>query len=142
MANKENKKATAVKAEKVQEAVAEETVKPAVQVAKASANNIGVSPRKIKLMIDIIRGKSVGDATAILNNTKSLSSVFVLKVVTSASANAVHNYQLDANKLYIKEIYVNPGRLLKRFRARAKGVGNRILKRSSQITVVVAESEK
>jgi large subunit ribosomal protein L22 len=129
MANTENKEVT-------------ETVKPVQKTAKAVAKNIGVSPRKIKLMIDLIRGKKVGEAIAILKNTESMSRTYILKVVTSAAANAEHNFQMDASKLYVKEVYANQGATLKRFRARAKGVGNRILKRSCQITVVLAESEK
>ena len=65
----------------------------------------------------------------------------VLKVLNSAVANADHNLGLDVESLYVKEIYVNPGATLKRFRARAKGSGNRILKRTSHITVVVSDGQ-
>lgn len=107
--------------------------------AKAMAKSLRVSPRKGRLVIDLIRGKKVGEAVGILNGTKSTVTEDVLKVLNSAVANADHNYGMDVNALYVKEIYINEGATLKRMRARAKGSGNRILKRTSHITVVVAE---
>lgn len=107
--------------------------------AKAMAKSVRMSPRKARLVVDLIRGKKAGEAVAILNNTKSTVTEDILKVLNSALANADHNYGMDVNALYVKEIYVNEGATLKRMRARAKGSGNRILKRTSHITVVVAE---
>jgi large subunit ribosomal protein L22 len=107
--------------------------------ARAIAKSVRISPRKGRLVADLIRGKSVGTAVAILNNVESTVKESILKVVQSAVANAENNHDMDVEKLYIKEIFINPGATLKRFRARAKGSGNRILKRTSHITVVVAE---
>ena len=106
---------------------------------KAIAKSIRISPRKTRLVVDLIRGKKVGLAVSILNNCESTVKEDVLKVLNSAVANADHNLGLDVESLYVKEIYVNPGATLKRFRARAKGSGNRILKRTSHITVVVSD---
>jgi len=109
--------------------------------AKAIAKNVRISPRKAKLVIDLIRGKKVGEAIAITTNVESTVKEVILKVIKSAVANAVNNNG-EANDLYIKEIYANPAPMLKRYRARAKGSGARILKRASHVTVVVAEAAK
>ena len=109
--------------------------------AKAIAKSVRMSPRKAKLVIDLIRGKKVGQAIAILNNVESTVKEPISKVLNSAIANAVNNNSLDADKLYIKEIYANPGQILKRMRPRAKGSGDRILKRTCHVTVVLAEKE-
>lgn len=108
--------------------------------AKAIAKSIRVSPRKARLVVDLIRGKKVGEAVGILHGTKSTATESILKVLHSAVANADHNYGMDVNQLVVKEIYVNEGATLKRMRARAKGSGNRILKRTSHITVVVVDN--
>ena len=94
--------------------------------AKAMAKSIRVSPRKARLVIDLIRGKKVGEAVGILHTTKSTATESILKVLNSAVANADHNYGMDVNTLYVKEIYVNEGATLKRMRARAQGRGTRI----------------
>lgn len=107
--------------------------------AKAVARTIRIAPRKVRLVIDLVRGKQVGDAFAILRNTDKGSSTVVEKVLRSAIANAEHNYNMDINKLYIKEAFVNEGPTLKRFRPRAQGRAGLILKRTSHITVVVEE---
>ena len=106
---------------------------------RAIAKSVRMSPRKARLVVDLIRGKKVGEAVGILVNTKSTTTETILKVLNSAVANAEHNYGLEVNALYVKEVYVNEGATLKRMRARAKGSGNRILKRTSHVTVVVAE---
>ena len=108
--------------------------------ARAVAKSVRMSPRKARLVIDLIRGKNVGQAIGILHGVESPVSLVVLKTLNSAIANAEVK-ELNVEKLYVKEIFVNPGAILKRFRARAKGSGNRILKRSSHLTVVVAEKE-
>lgn len=108
--------------------------------ARAVAKSVRMSPRKARLVIDLIRGKNVGQAIGILHGVESPISLVVLKTLNSAVANAEVK-ELNVEKLYVKEIFVNPGAILKRFRARAKGSGNRILKRSSHLTVVVAEKE-
>ena len=110
--------------------------------AKAIAKNVRISPRKAKLVIDLIRGKKVGEAIAITTNVESTVKEVILKVIKSAVANAVNNNGAEANDLYIKEIYANPAPMLKRYRAKAKGSGARILKRASHVTVVVAEAAK
>ena len=109
--------------------------------AKAIARTVRVTPRKARLVVDLIRGKNVGEAYAILANTNKASSPIVAKVIKSAVANAVNNNGAEANDLYIKEIYANPAPMLKRYRARAKGSGARILKRASHLTVVVADAK-
>lgn len=108
---------------------------------KAIAKSVRMSPRKAKLVIDLIRGKKVGQAIAILNNVESTVKEPISKVLNSAIANAVNNNKLEADNLYIKEIYANPGQILKRMRPRAKGSGDRILKRTCHVTVVLAEKE-
>lgn len=107
--------------------------------AKAHARSIRIAPRKAKLVIDLIRGKQVGDAIAILRHTPKAASPIVEKLLNSAIANAEHNYSLDVNKLVITEAFVNQGPTMKRFRPRAMGRASRINKRTSHITLVVSE---
>lgn len=107
--------------------------------AKASVNHVRVAPRKAQLVVDLIRGKKVGDAIAILRHTPRSASPIVEKLLNSAIANAEHNYQLDVNKLVISQVYVNQGPTMKRFRPRAMGRASRINKRTSHITLVVTE---
>lgn len=107
--------------------------------AKAHANSIRIAPRKVKLVIDLIRGKQVGEAIAILRHTPKSASPVVEKLLNSAIANAEHNYQMDVNNLVISEVFVNQGTTMKRFRPRAMGRASRINKRTSHITLVVSE---
>lgn len=107
--------------------------------AKAHANNIRIAPRKVKLVIDLIRDKQVGDAIAILRHTVKSASPVVEKLLNSAIANAEHNYQMDVGKLVVTEVFVNQGPTIKRFRPRAMGRASRIHKRTSHITLVVSE---
>ncbi|MFA7560700.1 MAG: 50S ribosomal protein L22 [Candidatus Izemoplasmatales bacterium] len=109
--------------------------------AKAIAKTVRISPRKVRLVVDLIRGKSVGDAYATLRNTQRGASKAVEKVLKSAVANAEHNYQLDQAKLYVKEIYVGEGKTLKRMQPHAQGRAFSIFKRTSHIYVTVAERE-
>ncbi len=106
---------------------------------KASAKNIGYSFQKVKLIADTVRGKSVEDAVAILKFLPSPAARAVAKVVKSAAANAENNYQLVPGNLRIVSCTADMGRTLKRFRARARGRANEVLRRSSHITVVVEE---
>jgi len=108
--------------------------------AKAIAKTVRIAPRKARLVADLIRGKKVGEAYAILKNTDKRASEIIEKVLMSAVANADHNLNLDVDTLFVKEAFVNEGTTLKRFRARAKGSASRINKRTSHITVVVAEA--
>ena len=82
------------------------------------AKSIRVSPRKARLVVNLIRGKKVGEAVGILHGTKSTATESILKVLNSAVANADHNYGMDVNQLVVKEIYVNEGATLKRERVR------------------------
>lgn len=107
--------------------------------AKAIAKTVRIAPRKIRLVVDLIRGKEIGEAVAILNLTRKGSTDAVTKVLKSAVANATNNYEMDMSKLFVKEVSVNEGPTLKRFKPRAKGSASSIMKRTSHITVVVAE---
>lgn len=107
--------------------------------AKAVAKTIRIAPRKVRLVIDLIRGKQVGEAFAILRTTDKGSTPVVEKVLKSAIANAEHNYNMTTDGLIVKEAYVDAGPTLKRFRPRAKGRAALIQKRTSHITIVVAE---
>ncbi|MGA0351360.1 MAG: 50S ribosomal protein L22 [Acholeplasmataceae bacterium] len=108
---------------------------------KAHANTVRIAPRKARLVIDLIRGKNVKEAQAILMFTPRAASPLILKVLNSAIANAAHNDSKNVDNLYVKEAYVNEGVRLKRLLPRAKGQGDIIKKRTSHITVVVAERE-
>lgn len=110
--------------------------------AKAVAKSVRIAPRKVRLVVDLIRGKEVGEAIAILNHTQRGASPVVEKVLKSAIANAEHNYEMDADSLVISEAFVNEGATLKRFRPRAQGRASKINKRTSHITVVVTEKKE
>ena len=107
--------------------------------ARAQAKMVRISSRKVKIVIDLIRGKSVAEAFAILQYTPKAASPMVEKVLRSAVANAEHNFSMSTENLYIKEVYVGEGPTLKRIRPRAKGSASQILKRTSHTTIVVAE---
>lgn len=109
--------------------------------AKAEVNYVRISPRKVKIVIDLIRNKPVGEALAILKHTPKAASEVVEKLLLSAMANAENNHGMDVEKLYVAEIYSNAGPMLKRIRARAQGRAFRILKRTSHTTVVLKERE-
>ena len=109
--------------------------------ATAKLSVIRIAPRKVKVVLDLIRGKDVELARAILKNTPKAASEPVLKLLNSAAANAVNNFNMDASKLYVKTCFVSEGPTLKRIRAVAKGSAVRILKRTSNITVIVDEKE-
>lgn len=110
-----------------------------MQQSKAHANFVRVAPRKAQLVVDLIRGKQVGEAIAILRHTPKAASPIVEKLLNSAIANAEHNFQMDVNKLVVSQVYVNQGPTMKRFRPRAMGRASRINKRTSHITLVVSE---
>jgi large subunit ribosomal protein L22 len=107
--------------------------------AKAIARSVRIAPRKVRLVVDLIRGKQVGEALAILAHTPKSASPVVEKVLKSAIANAEHNLDLDPNGLVISQVFVDEGATLKRFRPRAMGRASKINKRTSHITVVVSE---
>ncbi|SDK58040.1 50S ribosomal protein L22 [Sediminibacillus albus] len=110
--------------------------------AKAVAKSVRIAPRKVRLVVDLIRGKNVGEAVAILNHTQRGASPVVEKVLRSAVANAEHNYEMNPDDLVVSEAFVNEGVTLKRFRPRAMGRASQINKRTSHITVVVTEKKE
>lgn len=109
--------------------------------AKAKAQHIRISSRKVNIVIDLIRGKRIGEAFAILKHTPKSASAILEKLLKSAVANAENNFDMNVDKLYISEIFATQGPTLKRFMARAQGRGVRILKRTSHITLAVKEKE-
>ena len=112
--------------------------------AKAHVKYLRISPRKVKIVADLIRGKSVAQATAILLTTPKSpgkGAELVEKVVLSAKANAENNHSMDPEKLYVSEIYAAPGPIIKRIMPRAQGRAYRINKRTSHVTLAVAEKE-
>jgi len=141
-AEKKAKKAVEeVKAPKAKKAKKEEKVekpaKPTPTEARAIAKNVRVTPRKVRLVIDLIRGKDVSVALGILANTNKAACAPVSKLVKSAAANATNNFGFDAEKLYISEIFATDGLRMKRYLPRAKGSASGLVKRSSHITCVV-----
>ncbi|NGP45845.1 50S ribosomal protein L22 [Bacillaceae bacterium SIJ1] len=110
--------------------------------AKAIAKTIRIAPRKVRLVVDLIRGKETGEALAILRLTNKASSPVVEKLLNSAIANAEHNYDMDAENLYVSKVFVDEGPTLKRFRPRAQGRASAINKRTSHITLIVSEKKE
>ena len=113
--------------------------KPAVTSARAIAYNVRVTPRKARLVIDLIRGLGVNEALGVLANVNKAASPIVAKVVKSAASNAINNFGMDEESLYIAEIYANDGLRMKRYLPRAKGSASGLVKRTSHITVVVKQ---
>lgn len=109
--------------------------------AKAIAKYIRISPRKARAVIDLIRGKAVAEAFAILKFTPHKATESINKVLKSAVANAEHNYEMNADALVVREAYIDAGPTLKRVMPRARGRADVIKKRSSHITIVVSEKE-
>ncbi|MBK6763227.1 MAG: 50S ribosomal protein L22 [Micrococcales bacterium] len=106
--------------------------------ARACARYVRVTPMKARRVVDLIRGLPAAEAQAILRFAPQAASEPVGKVLDSAIANAANNHSLDPNDLFVSEVYVDEGPTMKRFRPRARGSANRIRKRTSHITVVVA----
>ena len=109
--------------------------------ARAKLSYARISPRKVKIVLDLIRNKPVGTALGILKNTPKAASELLEKLLDSAIANATNNHEMDAEKLYVAECYANQGPTLKRVRPRAQGRAFRIRKRTSHITLVLKEKE-
>ena len=107
--------------------------------AKAVAKNIRIAPRKVRVVIDLIRGKNVGEAFAILKYTPKVGTEVVEKVLKSAVANAENNLDLNVDNLYVSAVYVDQGPTMKRIHPRSREQAFKILKRSSHVTVVVQE---
>ena len=123
----------AKKASKVEEA----PKKPTPTEARATAYNVRVTPRKVRLFIDQVRGKDVKVALGLLKNINRAASEPVTKVIKSAAANAINNFGFDEERLYIAQIYANDGLKMRRYLPRAKGSASGLVKRNSHITVVV-----
>lgn len=109
--------------------------------ARAEAKYIRVSPRKMKAIADLVRGKSVKEAKAILKFTPNKGARIFLKVMESAIANAENNHHMNAESLFVSDIYANQGPTMKRFRAGSQGRANPMLRRTSHVGVMVAERE-
>ena len=109
--------------------------------ARAVAKYVRMSPIKVKPVTDLIRGKNLDEALAILKFTPGKGAELVEKVVLSAKANAENNHEMDVEKLYVAEVYANQGPTLKRIRPRDKGRAYRINKKTSHINITVKEAE-
>jgi large subunit ribosomal protein L22 len=107
--------------------------------AKAIAKSLRISPIKARLVVDFVRGKDVNEALNILNNTNKKTSKFVIKVVNSAVANATNNFNMDRNKLFIKEARVDAGPVMKRHMFDSRSHIGRKDRRTSHIVITVAE---
>ena len=107
----------------------------------ATAKYVRIAPRKVKIVVDLIRGKSVKEAEAILLYTPKAATEPVMKVLKSAVANAENNLEMNRDELYVAEVYANQGPTLMRFRPRAQGRASRIRKRTSHITVVLDQAK-
>ena len=108
--------------------------------AVAYLRHARISPRKVQIVLDLIRGKDADTAMAILQNTRRGASEYLAKLLKSACANAEVK-QMDTSKLYVSECFVTPGPTMKRMLPRAKGSADRILKRTSHVTIVVKERD-
>ena len=107
--------------------------------AKAYLKYARISPRKVKIVLDLIRGKDTDVAMAILKNTPKSASEYLTKLLRSAVANAENNFNMDVSKLFVSECFVCPGPTLKRIMPRAQGRAFRINKRTSHVTIAVSE---
>lgn len=108
---------------------------------KAQARYVRQSPFKVRRVLDLVRGLPVHEAQDVLRLTQRGATEPINKVLNSAVANAEHNHAIDAEELYVTEAYADEGPTLKRFRPRARGRATRIDKRTSHITIVVADRE-
>ena len=109
------------------------------QEVKATAKYIRIAPRKVRIVMNLVRGKSVNDALAILKFTPKVGADAVEKVLNSAIANAENNFDMDMDRLFISSAFVDQGPTLKRIHPRSRGQAFKILKHTSHITVAVNE---
>ena len=107
--------------------------------SKAVAKYVRIAPRKVRVVMDLIRGKNVAEAFAILKFTPKVGADAIEKVLKSAVANAENNFDMDVERLYVSSAFVDQGPTLKRIHPRSRGQAFKILKRTSHITVVVEE---
>lgn len=141
-ATKTSKKvATKVKEEKVEEKATEVAPKKVVTEAIAHTGPLGITPRKARLVVDLVRGKTLDQAYAILANTNKAAVEPITKLLHAAEANATNNFGMDGSLLYVATIYANESFRLKRFEPRAKGSSSPIIKRWCTITVVLKEKK-
>ena len=137
---KADKPVKEVKAKKEKAPKADKTpkkVEPLRTEAKAVSYNVHSTPRKIRLVMNLVRGKNVVDAINILNNTNKIAVVPVMKLIRSAYANATNNFNMNGDNLYVAEIYATDGMKMKRFLPRAKGSASGLVKRLSHIYVTL-----
>ena len=109
--------------------------------ARATAKYIRISPRKVQIVLDLIRKQPADKAMAILRHTPKAACEPLAKLLKSAMANAENNHNMDVNNLYVAECFANAGPILKRIRPRAHGRAYHIYKRTSHITLVLKEKE-
>ena len=109
--------------------------------ARAQVTHVRMSPRKVKVVLDLIRNKPVDVALAITQHTPKAACEPVEKLIKSAAANAENNHQMDPEKLYVSQVFACPGPIIKRIMPRAQGRAYRINKRTSHVTLAVAEKE-
>lgn len=127
------------KKEKTDKKDEKKEAKPVVTEATAIARDLRMTPRKARLLIDLVRNKKVSEAVAILNNTNKLGARDIIKVIKSAAANASNNFNMNEDKLYIVKAYANDGIKMKRYMPRAKGSASGKVKRAATVTIVVKE---
>lgn len=108
---------------------------------KASSRTVRISPRKVRIVIDLVRGKSVSEALTLLKFIPKRASEPIAKVIMSAAANAEHNFNLNKENLVVSQAFVDQGPTMKRFHPRQRGQAFPILKRTSHITILVKEKE-
>lgn len=109
--------------------------------ARAVLRTARIAPRKVEIVLNLIRGKDLDMALAIVKHTPKAACEYLEKLLASAAANAENNFNMDKRNLYVAECFVCPGPIMKRIMPRAKGRAYRILKRTSHITVVLKEKE-
>jgi large subunit ribosomal protein L22 len=107
--------------------------------ARAIVRGVRISPRKVRIVVDLVRGRNIGDAVAVLRHTPKRASKVVMKLIQSAAANAQNNHDMDGRDLYVHAIWVDGGPILKRIHPRSRGQVFSIMKRTSHITVVLRE---
>ena len=122
---------------KKEEKKVEAPKKPMPTEARAIAKNVRLTPRKARLVIDLVRGKNVKDALGLLANTNRAASEPVTKLIKSAAANAINNFGMDEDSLYIAQIWANDGLRMKRYLPRAKGSASGLVKRNCHLYCVV-----
>ncbi len=109
--------------------------------ARAILRNARIAPRKVQIVLDLIRNQPVDRARAILKHTPKAASELLIKLLNSAAANADNNFSMNKESLYVAECFVTPGPTMKRIRPRAQGRAFRVLKRTSHITLLLKEKE-